>query len=174
MLGAGDRLSSGQTVGMMAKALASTFPLRLLFAAAFVMAFAGAQALAQVAPPPTPALTVDAFLAAPPVGQVVDVTGFIAGEYRCPPCRKGAMCKPCMRPSVIIVAARRGRAPIDTAAPPADVLVIAARNTGVFKRGTLYRLRIRVEDRKKTHRDGRLQRFHLEAGSRWTDDPGHD
>ena len=79
-------------------------------------------------------------------GQIAHVTGYVVGDYVCPPCPPGAQCKPCVRPSAVFVAATPGRRTIAVQAPPADVIAIATDNPERFRRGMGYAFEIEITD----------------------------
>ena len=82
-----------------------------------------------------PELTVAQLKAAPPVGSRAVLTGYVADSYLCPPCPRGAMCKPCAGPSAVYIADAPGHAAFDPARPPPDVAVLSASNPMMFPAG---------------------------------------
>jgi hypothetical protein len=131
-------------------------PVRVTIACAAVLIALAAAALAATAPPLT--LTIAEFRASPPVGQTARIVGYVVESYLCPPCPRGAQCKPCASASAIFVADAPGHAPFALDRPPADVIAIATQEPDRFERGMQYRLEITVTDRKHDHFDGRLLR----------------
>jgi hypothetical protein len=123
-------------------------------AAAFVTLVAAA--LAATAQPLT--LTIAEFRASPPVGQIARIVGYVVESYLCPPCPRGAQCKPCASASAIFVADAPGHSQFALDRPPADVIAIATQEPDRFERGMQYRFEIAVTDRKRDHFDGRLLR----------------
>ena len=103
-----------------------------------------------------PVLTVAELKAAPPVGSRVILTGYVADAYLCPPCPKGAMCKPCAGPSAVYLADAPGHAAFDLARPPADIAVLAASHPTAFPSGTAVRLEVEVSDRAVGAFDGEI------------------
>lgn len=101
-----------------------------------------------------PVLTVAELKAAPPVGSRAVLTGYVADSYLCPPCPKGAMCKPCLGPSAVYIADAPGHAAFDLARPPPDIAVLSASDPMIFPAGTAVRLEIEGRDRAATAFDG--------------------
>jgi hypothetical protein len=117
-------------------------------------------------------LTIAEFLASPPVGQIARIVGYVVESYFCPPCPRGAQCKPCATISAVFVADAPGHAPFALDRPPADVVAIAAQDPRRFERGLQYRFEIAVTDRKRDHFDGRLLRSQRpDREPIWTDGP---
>lgn len=142
-------------------------PMRVLIAgvAIFVLLVDVAEAAGAAADSSTgspPALTIAQFRAAPPIGQIARIVGYVVQSYRCPPCPKGAQCKPCAIASAIFIADAPIRAPFALDAPPADVAAIAAQDPDRFERGIQYRFEIAVAGRRQRgdgdRFDGRLLR----------------
>lgn len=118
-----------------------------------------------------PAFTIAQFRAAPPIGQIARIVGYVVHSYRCPPCPKGAQCKPCATASAIFIADAPSHAPFALDAPPADVAAVAAQDPDRFERGIPYRFEIAVADRRHERLDGRLLRSqHPDRAPAWTDD----
>lgn len=90
-----------------------------------------------------PAQVTPETLSAQPPG-VARVEGFVVGSYLCPPCPRGAQCKPCARASVIFVSGRKDHPPVPGVQPPADVAAIETEEVGSFAQGIGYRFEVRV------------------------------
>ena len=117
-------------------------------------------------------VTVAEFRASPPIGSTVRIVGYVVEAYRCPPCPKGAQCKPCFIGSTIFIADAPNHAPFGLDAPPTDVLAIATQDTAEFESNIPYRFEIAVTDRQRDHFDGRLLRHQRpDREPIWTDSP---
>ena len=136
------------------------------------IALAAASAVA-AAPSPAPTIaSVADFGAAPPVGRVVRLVGYVVDGYFCPPCPPGAECKPCTIPSTVFVADAPGHAPFALSTPPADVIALSAADPAKFANGSRYRFEIRVEDRSSGPFDGVVLRSQdPDRDPPWTDPP---
>src|SRR5712691_7765810 len=149
-------------------------PMRITIAsAAVIVAFVAAAIAAAASTNAQPlTLTIAEFRASPPVGQIARIAGYVVESYRCPPCPRGAQCKPCASASAIFVADAPGHAPFALDRPPADVIAIATQEPDRFERGTQYRFEIAVTDRQHDRLDGRLLRSQRpDRESIWTDGP---
>ena len=132
----------------------------------------------QIQPPPParpsiPPLTlsIGEFRASPPVGRTARIVGYVVESYRCPPCPKGAMCKPCASRSAIFLAEAPSHAPIALDRPPADVVAVTTPHPEQFESGAQYRVELAVTDRRLEHFDGRLLRSQRpDREPVWTDD----
>jgi len=119
---------------------------------------AQAPEVAATADTASPALfDVPTFLSAPPVpGKVVVIDGYVIDTYLCPPCPKGAMCKPCAVNSSVFLAAAPSHAAFSLSSPPADIAVISAADPGAFRPGAKVRLQVRATRRAEGGFDGIL------------------
>ena len=135
------------------------------------IALAAASAVA-AAPSPAPTIaSVADFRAAPPVGRLVRIVGYVVDGYFCPPCPPGAECKPCAIPSTVFVADAPGHAPFALSTPPADVIALSA-DPAKFANDSRYRFEIRVEDRSSGPFDGVVLRSQdPDRDPPWTDPP---
>jgi hypothetical protein len=107
---------------------------------------------------PPPALTIAQLRASPPIGRIVRIVGYVVESYLCPPCPKGAQCKPCAIASAIFVADAPNHAPFALDAPPNDVVAITDQDPNRFERGIQYRFELAVTGRQHDRFDGRLLR----------------
>jgi len=105
-----------------------------------------------------PVLTVAEFRASPPAGPVARILGYVVESYLCPPCPKGAQCKPCFTRSAIFLADAPGHAPFALDAPPPDVVAIAASDPKAFELNVQYRVEFEVTARSGDRFDGSLLR----------------
>jgi hypothetical protein len=72
--------------------------------------------------------------------------GYVNSIYECPPCPKGAQCKPCLGDHIIITETERvGKGPTD----PDDHLLIFAKDPTQFKTGKRYLFSVKVNGRRK-------------------------
>jgi hypothetical protein len=75
-----------------------------------------------------------------------NVEGYVESVYECPPCPKGAMCKPCMGDHVVVTAKKGdGRNP----AAADDLLRILARSPKQFEVGKQYLFSVKLVGEKK-------------------------
>ena len=108
-------------------------------------------------PPPT--LSVEQLRSTPPLGQHVHLEGFVVDSYRCPPCPRGAQCKPCVMESVIFVSSAPAHERFSWTAPPPDVVTVAASDPTAFAAGVRYRFEVQVPEQARSGGvDGRLVR----------------
>lgn len=84
---------------------------------------------------------------APPAGLRARFEGFVIDSYRCPPCPRGALCKPCVMHSAIFVADTKEHAQFSWSDPPADVAVIGVDDPAQFSKGVRYRFEVQVLDK---------------------------
>ena len=114
---------------------------------------------------PQPVATADAaeprvfdvptFLSSPPApGEIVAIVGYVIETYFCPPCPKGAMCKPCEVLSSVFLSAAPRHAPFPLLNPPGDVAVISAVDPGAFQLGAKVRLQVMAASRSDNGFDG--------------------
>ena len=136
-------------------------PMRVLIAGVAIFVLLAdvadvAGAAADSATDSPPALTIAQFRSAPPIGQIARIVGYVVESYRCPPCPRGAQCKPCAIASAIFIADAPSHAPFALDAPPADVAAVAAQDPDWFERGIQYRFEIAVADRRQRGDGGRF------------------
>lgn len=75
-----------------------------------------------------------------------NIEGYVRTIYECPPCPKGAQCKPCLGDHIIIAEAEHDqKSPGD----PEDHLLIFATNPTQFKTGKRYLFSVKVRGRIK-------------------------
>jgi hypothetical protein len=78
--------------------------------------------------------SVEQFRASPPPSATARIAGYVIRTYLCPPCPKGAMCKPCATHSAVYLADT-----IPTGEAPSPVIVgIEVADPTVFRIGALY------------------------------------
>jgi len=82
-------------------------------------------------------------LALHPTGGTFTVTGYVAYLYRCPPCPKGAQCKPCMGDNFVLSDSKKNLSSYADLGPK-DLIVLAseAQLAKLFLRQSV---RVRVE-----------------------------
>jgi hypothetical protein len=78
-------------------------------------------------------------------GLIVEVAGYVVDAYRCAPCPKGAMCKPCEMASAIFIADAPQHPRFSWSVRPADVAAVAADDPNAFSTGVRYRFEVRLE-----------------------------
>ncbi len=76
-----------------------------------------------------------------------NVDGYVVKIYTCPPCPKGAMCKPCMRDNIVI---SENNALLDSYSPSSSEIIIFTNNPKQFELGKKYKFSIRITDYKST------------------------
>ena len=119
-----------------------------------------------------PSIDIGGLRTAPPLGRRVRFEGYVVDSYRCPPCPRGAQCKPCAMPTVIFVAAAKEHGRFSWTAPPADVAAIAVDDPAAFTPGVRYRFEVQVPERARDGGvDGVLVRSQRADEAVWRD-PG--
>ena len=86
---------------------------------------------------------------AQPDTGVVRVEGYVVDSYICPPCPRGAMCKPCIMSTMIAVAKAAERPHFNFTDAKGDVAIIGVDDPSKFERGVRYRFEVRVSDKKQ-------------------------
>ncbi len=75
-----------------------------------------------------------------------NIEGYVRSVYQCPPCPKGAQCKPCLGDHIIIAESKNDqKSPSD----PEDHLLIFATNPAQFKTGKRYLFSVKFRGRIK-------------------------
>jgi len=73
--------------------------------------------------------------------------GYVVKIYTCPPCPKGALCKPCMRENIVI---SKNNKQLDAYYLTENELIIFANNPKQFELGKKYKFSIKILDYKST------------------------
>lgn len=72
-----------------------------------------------------------------------DTEGYVVKRYECPPCPKGALCKPCMRDNIVI---SEKNELLDTYSLSNTEIIIFASNPKQFELGKKYRFSVKILD----------------------------
>jgi hypothetical protein len=75
-----------------------------------------------------------------------NVEGYVADVYECPPCPRGAMCKPCIPDYMDITETKD---PSKNPAPPEERLRVFVKNPTQFEKGKRYLLSVKIAGRRK-------------------------
>jgi len=73
--------------------------------------------------------------------------GYVVKIYTCPPCPKGALCKPCMRDNIVI---SKNNKQLDAYYLTENELIIFVNNPKQFELGKKYNFSIKILDYKST------------------------
>jgi len=79
-----------------------------------------------------------------PTPEQFNIEGYVRSVYECPPCPKGAQCKPCLGDHIIIAESRNAR---NTPGDPEAHLLIFSTNPTQFKTGKRYLFSAKVRGR---------------------------
>jgi hypothetical protein len=74
---------------------------------------------------------------------VSTIDGYVVGAYTCPPCPAGAMCKPCLMASAIVVGPKPDMGPVSPRSPPAGAKTVLTETPSAYTQGTKYRFEVR-------------------------------
>jgi len=76
-----------------------------------------------------------------------NIEGYVVKIYTCPPCPKGAQCKPCMRDNIVI---SENNQLLETYSLSEKEMILFANNPKQFKLGKKYQFSIKILDHKST------------------------
>ncbi len=73
--------------------------------------------------------------------------GYVVKKYECPPCPRGAMCKPCMEDNIVISETNKI---LDTYSLASDEMIIFVKDPNQFELGKRYSFSVNVRQSKST------------------------
>ena len=94
-----------------------------------------------------PSITIHELKETNPVSGNFNVEGYVVKIYTCPPCPKGAACKPCMGDNIEI---SENNKLLDTYSLSDTELIIFSNNPKQFELGKKYKFSIKILDDKST------------------------
>ena len=77
-----------------------------------------------------------------------NVEGYVVKIFTCPPCPKGAFCKPCMRPNIVI---SEHNQLLETYSLTETELILLANNPQQFALSKKYKFSIKISDSRSTN-----------------------